>query len=119
MGSKPRCRSGTQPDRSGECSGGAPAAPPSPWAGCHRTAVTCGPRYRSIAQSYFRKAQGVLLLYDISSPSSFLSARQWIEDIKVGKGPTDPGRGVGVSGVPQGGQAVPQAGERGASRAAC
>ncbi|PKK25369.1 hypothetical protein A306_00000360 [Columba livia] len=40
-------------------------------------------RYRSIAQSYFRKAQGVLLLYDISSPSSFLSARQWIEDIKA------------------------------------
>ncbi|KAK2524452.1 hypothetical protein Q9233_009381 [Columba guinea] len=47
------------------------------------TLVTCSPRYRSIAQSYFRKAQGVLLLYDISSPSSFLSARQWIEDIKA------------------------------------
>ncbi|NXG53310.1 RASEF protein, partial [Psilopogon haemacephalus] len=42
-------------------------------------------RYRSIAQSYFRKAHGVLLLYDISSPSSFLSVRHWIEDIKVGK----------------------------------
>uniref|UniRef100_A0A8B9E488 Uncharacterized protein n=2 Tax=Anser TaxID=8842 RepID=A0A8B9E488_ANSCY len=40
-------------------------------------------RYRSIAQSYFRKAHGVLLLYDISSQSSFLSIRQWIEDIKV------------------------------------
>ncbi|XP_066859662.1 ras and EF-hand domain-containing protein-like [Anser cygnoides] len=39
-------------------------------------------RYRSIAQSYFRKAHGVLLLYDISSQSSFLSIRQWIEDIK-------------------------------------
>ncbi|NXP80382.1 RASEF protein, partial [Ramphastos sulfuratus] len=45
-------------------------------------------RYRSIAQSYFRKAHGVLLLYDISSPSSFLSVRHWIEDIKVGKGLT-------------------------------
>ncbi|KAI6077914.1 Translation initiation factor IF-2-like isoform X5 [Aix galericulata] len=42
-----------------------------------------GCRYRSIAQSYFRKAHGVLLLYDISSQSSFLSIRQWIEDIKV------------------------------------
>ncbi|NXW30001.1 RASEF protein, partial [Phaetusa simplex] len=40
-------------------------------------------RYRSITQSYFRKAHGVLLLYDISSPSSFLSVRQWIEDIKA------------------------------------
>lgn len=42
-----------------------------------------GPRYRSITQSYFCKAHGVLLLYDITSPSSFLSVRQWIEDIKV------------------------------------
>ncbi|NWX81054.1 RASEF protein, partial [Alca torda] len=40
-------------------------------------------RYRSITQSYFRKAHGVLLLYDISSPSSFLSVRQWIEDIRA------------------------------------
>ncbi|NXV77962.1 RASEF protein, partial [Atlantisia rogersi] len=44
---------------------------------------TPGPRYRSIAQSYFRRAHGVLLLYDISSPSSFMSIRQWIEDIKA------------------------------------
>ncbi|XP_021263037.1 ras-related protein Rab-44-like isoform X2 [Numida meleagris] len=40
-------------------------------------------RYRSIARSYFHKAHGVLLLYDISSQSSFLSVRQWIEDIEV------------------------------------
>ncbi|PKU40686.1 ras and ef-hand domain-containing [Limosa lapponica baueri] len=44
-------------------------------------------RYRSIPRSYFRKAQGVLLLYDISSPSSFLSVRQWMEDIKAAGGP--------------------------------
>ncbi|NXF41126.1 RASEF protein, partial [Nyctibius bracteatus] len=44
---------------------------------------TPGPRYRSIAQSYFRKAHGVLLLYDVSSPSSFLSVRQWIENVKA------------------------------------
>lgn len=48
-----------------------------------RSSDTPIPRYRSITQSYFRKAHGVLLLYDISSPSSFLSVRQWIEDIKV------------------------------------
>ncbi|XP_048812487.1 ras and EF-hand domain-containing protein-like [Lagopus muta] len=39
-------------------------------------------RYRSISRSYFRKAHGVLLLYDISSQSSFLSVRRWIEDIE-------------------------------------
>ncbi|XP_009468453.1 PREDICTED: ras and EF-hand domain-containing protein-like [Nipponia nippon] len=44
-------------------------------------------RYRSIARSYFRKAHGVLLLYDISSPSSFLSVRHWIEDIKATERP--------------------------------
>ncbi|XP_025896436.1 ras and EF-hand domain-containing protein-like [Nothoprocta perdicaria] len=44
-------------------------------------------RFRSIARSYFRKAHGVLLLYDVSNQSSFLSVRQWIEDIKVAEGP--------------------------------
>ncbi|NXC41556.1 RASEF protein, partial [Penelope pileata] len=42
-----------------------------------------GCRYHSIAQSYFRKAHSVLLLYDISNQSSFLSIRHWIEDIKA------------------------------------
>ncbi|NXJ70760.1 RASEF protein, partial [Rostratula benghalensis] len=42
-----------------------------------------GRRYRSITRSYFRKAHGVLLLYDISSPNTFLSVRRWIEDIKA------------------------------------
>ncbi|NXQ98804.1 RASEF protein, partial [Sagittarius serpentarius] len=41
---------------------------------------TPGPRYQSITQSYFRKAHGMLPFYDISSPSSFLSIRQWTED---------------------------------------
>ncbi|XP_064373828.1 ras and EF-hand domain-containing protein-like [Dromaius novaehollandiae] len=44
-------------------------------------------RFRSVAKSYFRKAHGVLLLYDISSESSFLSVRQWIEDIKGTESP--------------------------------
>ncbi|NXS71203.1 RASEF protein, partial [Pandion haliaetus] len=45
-----------------------------------------GPRYWSIAQSYFHKAHSVLLLYNISSPSSFLSIHQWIEDTKIAHG---------------------------------
>ncbi|XP_052662968.1 ras and EF-hand domain-containing protein-like [Harpia harpyja] len=44
-------------------------------------------RYQSITQCYFHKAHGVLLLYNISSPSSFLSFCQWIEDIKATERP--------------------------------
>ncbi|XP_006030856.2 ras and EF-hand domain-containing protein-like [Alligator sinensis] len=39
-------------------------------------------RFRSIATSYFRKAHGVLLVYDVTSESSFLNVRQWIDDIQ-------------------------------------
>ncbi|XP_063052276.1 ras and EF-hand domain-containing protein [Engraulis encrasicolus] len=39
-------------------------------------------RFRSIARSYFRKAHGVLLLYDVTSESSFLSVRDWMQQIQ-------------------------------------
>lgn len=39
-------------------------------------------RFRSIAKSYFRKAHGVLLMYDVTSEASFLNVRQWIDEIK-------------------------------------
>ncbi|XP_044048050.1 ras and EF-hand domain-containing protein isoform X2 [Siniperca chuatsi] len=39
-------------------------------------------RFRSIARSYFRKAHGVLLLYDVTSESSFLNVRAWIDQIQ-------------------------------------
>ncbi|XP_075998650.1 ras and EF-hand domain-containing protein [Genypterus blacodes] len=39
-------------------------------------------RFRSIARSYFRKAHGVLLLYDVSSESSFLNVREWVDQIQ-------------------------------------
>ncbi|XP_055029964.2 ras and EF-hand domain-containing protein [Misgurnus anguillicaudatus] len=39
-------------------------------------------RFRSIARSYFRKANGVLLLYDVTSESSFLNVREWVEQIR-------------------------------------
>ncbi|XP_069840169.1 ras and EF-hand domain-containing protein-like [Dendropsophus ebraccatus] len=39
-------------------------------------------RFRSIAKSYFRKAHGVLLVYDVTSETSFLNVRQWIDEIK-------------------------------------
>lgn len=39
-------------------------------------------RFRSIARSYFRKAHGVLLLYDVTSESSFLNIRSWVDQIQ-------------------------------------
>ncbi|XP_054631321.1 ras and EF-hand domain-containing protein [Dunckerocampus dactyliophorus] len=39
-------------------------------------------RFRSIAMSYFRKAHGVLLLYDVTSESSFLNIRSWLDQIQ-------------------------------------
>lgn len=40
-------------------------------------------RFRSIAKSYFRRADGVLLLYDVTCESSFLSVREWVDMIEV------------------------------------
>ena len=41
-------------------------------------------RFRSIAKSYFRRADGVLLLYDCTYERSFINVRDWIEAIEVG-----------------------------------
>lgn len=41
-------------------------------------------RFRSIAKSYFRRADGVLLLYDVTYERSFLNVREWVETITVG-----------------------------------
>lgn len=42
-------------------------------------------RFRSVTRSYFRRADGVMLLYDVTSDRSFLSVRQWIEAVDVRK----------------------------------
>ncbi|XP_069786438.1 ras and EF-hand domain-containing protein homolog isoform X2 [Narcine bancroftii] len=39
-------------------------------------------RFRSIAKSYFRRADGVLLLYDVTCEKSFLNVREWVDTIK-------------------------------------
>ncbi|XP_076347452.1 ras and EF-hand domain-containing protein-like isoform X2 [Tachypleus tridentatus] len=38
-------------------------------------------RFRSITQSYFRKADGIMLVYDCTSEYSFLNVRQWMDAI--------------------------------------
>ncbi|CAH1787215.1 unnamed protein product [Owenia fusiformis] len=39
-------------------------------------------RFRSIAKSYFRRADGVLLLYDCTYERSFINVRDWMESIQ-------------------------------------
>ncbi|OXA60068.1 ras and EF-hand domain-containing protein homolog [Folsomia candida] len=43
-------------------------------------------RFRSLTKSYFRRADGVLLLYDVTSERTFLSIRHWVHSIQEGAG---------------------------------
>ncbi|XP_012692012.2 ras and EF-hand domain-containing protein-like isoform X1 [Clupea harengus] len=47
-------------------------------------------RFHSISGSYFRKAHGILLLYDITSEQSFLNIPQWLEQIEAYTGTSVP-----------------------------
>jgi len=38
-----------------------------------------------MTKSYFRRADGVILLYDVTSERSFMNVRQWIQNIDVSK----------------------------------
>ena len=40
-------------------------------------------KYRSISQQYLRKADGVLIMYDVTSEMSFLHVRYWVDSVKV------------------------------------
>jgi Ras-related protein Rab-8A len=40
-------------------------------------------RFRTITTSYFRGAQGILLVYDVSDRKSFMSIRNWIAQIQM------------------------------------
>ncbi|MFH4976474.1 hypothetical protein AB6A40_003183 [Gnathostoma spinigerum] len=41
-------------------------------------------RFRSITKQYFRKADGVILMYDVTSEQSFLNVRNWIASVRAG-----------------------------------
>ncbi|VIO86960.1 Uncharacterized protein BM_BM1670 [Brugia malayi] len=41
-------------------------------------------RFRSITEQYFRKADGIILMYDVTSERSFLNVRNWINSMKAG-----------------------------------
>lgn len=38
-------------------------------------------RFRTITKAYYRAAQGVLIVYDITNPYSFQNVRNWIKDM--------------------------------------
>lgn len=40
-------------------------------------------RFRTITTSYFRGAQGIVLVYDVTDRTSFASIRNWVEQIKM------------------------------------
>jgi len=40
-------------------------------------------RFRTITTSYFRGAQGILLVYDVTDRQTFLSIRNWVAQIQM------------------------------------
>ncbi|XP_030646421.1 ras and EF-hand domain-containing protein homolog [Chanos chanos] len=43
-------------------------------------------RYRSITKQFFRKADGVVVMYDITAEQSFTAVRQWLASVQEGAG---------------------------------
>ncbi|XP_042242194.1 ras-related protein Rab-43-like isoform X2 [Homarus americanus] len=39
-------------------------------------------RFRTITQSYYRSANGVIIVYDITKRSSFLSIQRWMDEVR-------------------------------------
>ncbi|KAJ0174150.1 hypothetical protein K1T71_010296 [Dendrolimus kikuchii] len=39
-------------------------------------------RFRTITQSYYRSANGVIIVYDITKRSTFLSLQKWMEEVR-------------------------------------
>lgn len=42
-------------------------------------------RYRCITQQFFRKVDGIIIVYDLTAKESFLSVRQWLSSIEVSR----------------------------------
>ncbi|XP_037091858.1 ras-related protein Rab-43-like isoform X2 [Pollicipes pollicipes] len=39
-------------------------------------------RFRTITQSYYRSAHGVIIVYDVTKRSSFTSVRRWMDEVR-------------------------------------
>ena len=40
-------------------------------------------RYKSLTQGYFRNAEGIMIVYDVSNSDSFQNLKYWIQSIKT------------------------------------
>ena len=40
-------------------------------------------RFQSVTKAYYRGAQGVILMYDITQEESFIAVKSWINSIQV------------------------------------
>ena len=40
-------------------------------------------RFQSVTKAYYRGAQGVILMYDITREESFIAVKSWINSIQV------------------------------------
>ncbi|XP_039990131.1 ras and EF-hand domain-containing protein homolog isoform X1 [Xiphias gladius] len=47
-------------------------------------------RYRSITKQFFRKVDGVVVMYDITAEQSFTAVRRWLASVKEGAGEDSP-----------------------------
>ncbi|VDP69236.1 unnamed protein product [Echinostoma caproni] len=43
-------------------------------------------KYRSIVRTYFRKVDGVIIIYDVTCPESFRNVRSWMESVEENSG---------------------------------
>lgn len=41
-------------------------------------------RFRAITKQYFRKADGVVLMFDVTSEQSLLNVRNWVDSVRAG-----------------------------------
>ncbi|XP_035183150.1 EF-hand calcium-binding domain-containing protein 4A isoform X2 [Oxyura jamaicensis] len=44
-------------------------------------------RFRSVTKQYFRKADGILVMYDVTAECSFTAVRNWMSSVQVRAGP--------------------------------
>lgn len=42
-------------------------------------------RFRSITEQYYRKADGILAMYDITHSASFTAVRGWMDSVRVSR----------------------------------
>jgi len=40
-------------------------------------------RFRTLTSSYYRGAQGIILVYDVTRPDTFANLSQWLEEVEV------------------------------------